>query len=176
MIGFPYTKFMCAFNEIDMGAAVLLTSVGKAKELGISPDKWCYLHATASTEEDTSLLSRPNFYTSTQHEVGFKSLLASAGKTAADISGWDIYSPFPTNPQLAAKALSLPVDQPRGWTLTGGHSSHGAPGAGYGVHSVAATVEACRGNPDGYYVNNTNGAQFTVKFWRIMAYLGVVFD
>jgi acetyl-CoA C-acetyltransferase len=31
MIGFPYTKFMCAFNEIDMGAAVLLTSVGKAK-------------------------------------------------------------------------------------------------------------------------------------------------
>ena len=38
MIGFPYTKYMCAFNEIDMGAAVLLTSVGKAKELGISPD------------------------------------------------------------------------------------------------------------------------------------------
>lgn len=39
MVGFPYTKYMCAFNEIDMGAAVLLTSVGKAKEMGISADK-----------------------------------------------------------------------------------------------------------------------------------------
>ena len=90
MIGFPYTKYMCAFNEIDMGAAVLLTSVGKAKELGISPAKFCYIHATASTEEDSSLLSRPNYYTSTQHEVGFKQLLANAGKTAADVSGYDI--------------------------------------------------------------------------------------
>ena len=93
----------------------------------------------------------------------------------------------------------MPIDQPRGWTLTGaatacleplhikndhftktgsgqtcdklrketlaagGHSSHGAPGAGYGVHSVAATVEACRSNPSGYYVNNTNGGRITTQ-------------
>ena len=45
----------------------------------------------------------------------------------------------------------------------GGHSSHGAPGAGYGVHSVAATVEACRSNQSGYYVNNTNGGRITTQ-------------
>ena len=163
MVGFPYTKYMCAFNEIDMGAAVLLTSLGKARELGVAEDKLCFIHATASTEEDTSLLSRPNYFTSTQHEQGFKALLAAAGKTVADISGWDIYSPFPINPQIAAKALNVPVDQPAGWTLTGGHSSHGAPGAGYGVHSVAATVEACRSNRGGFYVNNTNGGQITTQ-------------
>eukprot|EP01046_Picozoa_sp_COSAG06_P034419 COSAG06_NODE_3603_length_5131_cov_5.927862_6_plen_132_part_00 len=45
----------------------------------------------------------------------------------------------------------------------GGHSSHGAPGAGYGVHSVAATVEACRSNPSGFYVTNTNGGRITTQ-------------
>ena len=32
--------------------------------------------------------------------------------------------------QLAAQALNLQTDDPRGWTITGAHMSHGAPGAG----------------------------------------------
>ena len=32
--------------------------------------------------------------------------------------------------ELAAQALNLQTDDPRGWTITGAHMSHGAPGAG----------------------------------------------
>ena len=31
------------------------------------------------------------------------------------------------------------------------------------MHSVAACVEAARGNPSGYYVNNTNGGRITTQ-------------
>ena len=44
--------------------------------------QWGAYDFTLVTEEDSSLLSRPNYYTSTQHEVGFKQLLANAGKPA----------------------------------------------------------------------------------------------
>ena len=42
----------------------------------------------------------------------------------------EIYCPYPVMAQLAAQALNLQTDDPRGWTITGAHMSHGAPGAG----------------------------------------------
>ena len=50
------------------------------------------------------------------------------------ITAWvwlaEIYCPYPVMAQLAAQALNLQTDDPRGWTITGAHMSHGAPGAG----------------------------------------------
>ena len=55
------------------------------------------------------------------------------------------------------------MDQPAGWTLTGGHACHGAPDAGYGVHSIAACTEYARGNRGKFVVNNTNGGRVTTQ-------------
>ncbi|MGE3914802.1 MAG: acetyl-CoA acetyltransferase, partial [Hyphomicrobiaceae bacterium] len=46
-IGFPYTKLMNSNAFIDQAAAVMLTSVAKARELGIPESQWVHLHGTA---------------------------------------------------------------------------------------------------------------------------------
>ena len=63
-----------------------------------------------------------------------------------DVDYFEIYSPYPVMPQLAAQALNLQLDDPRGWTITGAHMSHGAPGAGYGATQVAAMAMKMREN------------------------------
>ena len=52
MIAGPFfARNCCAFNGVDMGAAALVTSVGEARDLGISEDKWVYVHGVASTQD-----------------------------------------------------------------------------------------------------------------------------
>ncbi|GIS51208.1 MAG: hypothetical protein Ct9H90mP25_6420 [Gammaproteobacteria bacterium] len=43
-ISFPYPKWMNARDSVNQGAAVLVTSVKKARELGVDPAKWIFLH------------------------------------------------------------------------------------------------------------------------------------
>ena len=44
-ISFPYTKFMNANMSVDMGAALILCSLEKAKTLGIAEDRLVYPHS-----------------------------------------------------------------------------------------------------------------------------------
>ena len=48
-VGYPYTKYMCANDNIDGAAAWLVCSAGTARKLGVSEDKWayCVLHHIA---------------------------------------------------------------------------------------------------------------------------------
>ena len=162
-----YTRQCCAFNEVDMAAAALVTSVGMAKKLGIPEDKWVYVHGTASTEDTSLMSSRAAYHQSIQHHVGFKKVLEMARKTVDDISFFDIYSPYPCMPQLAAEALNLPVDDRRGWNLVGGHSFHGAPGAGFGCLMVVAMAQKCRENRGQFGLVNTNGGRITTQGYGI---------
>src|SRR5262249_24671909 len=50
-IGFPYPKYMNAIIEVDQAAAVLMTSVAAARELGISPSRWVYLWGAADAQD-----------------------------------------------------------------------------------------------------------------------------
>src|SRR5947208_1402818 len=51
LIAWPYTKLMVANPTVNMGGALLLTSLGKAREAGISQDKLIYAWGGASAEE-----------------------------------------------------------------------------------------------------------------------------
>ena len=62
MIGFPYTKYLNAVISTDQAGAYVMTSVGKARELGIPEDRWVYWwggHHAA--EEAWHVSTRPNF-------------------------------------------------------------------------------------------------------------------
>ena len=50
-VGFPYTKYLNAVIEVDQAAALIMTSVAKARELGIPKSKWIYLHGCADATE-----------------------------------------------------------------------------------------------------------------------------
>ena len=49
----PFPRRMVARDQANQGASVLLTSVGKARELGVPEDRWVYLHGGADVKERT---------------------------------------------------------------------------------------------------------------------------
>ena len=56
-VGFPYTKYMNANDNIDGAASWLMCSVGTAKRLGIPEEKWVYQHSGAHCHEGTEQVS-----------------------------------------------------------------------------------------------------------------------
>ena len=96
MIAGPYfARNCCAFNGVDMGAAALVTSVGEARDLGISEDKWVYVHGVASTQDMQLQCSRASYSESIQHRVGFREAFKQAQlhNGPGDIDHFEIYSP-----------------------------------------------------------------------------------
>ena len=45
-VSLPYPKLMNSNNSVDQGAALIVTSSAKAKQLGIPRDRWIYPHAS----------------------------------------------------------------------------------------------------------------------------------
>jgi acetyl-CoA C-acetyltransferase len=146
-IGFPYTKLMNANAFIDQSAALILTSVAKAKSLGIPRDKWVYLHGCSDTYDHWFISDRKNFHTSPAMRVAGEEALAMAAISLDDIGAFDIYSCFPSAVQLACQELGLALDDPRGLTVTGGLPYFGGPGNNYVTHSIAEMMNRVRARP-----------------------------
>ena len=63
-VSYPYTKLMNSNNSVDQGAALILTSVGKARELGIAEDRWVYPHAGTEAWDHLYVSERDNLHSS----------------------------------------------------------------------------------------------------------------
>src|SRR6266550_5030540 len=61
LIAWPYTKLMVANPTVNMGAAVLITSLAKARAAGIAEDRVIFLWGGASAEEQRDYLIRDQF-------------------------------------------------------------------------------------------------------------------
>ena len=53
---------MNAFNNVNLAAAAIITSVELAKELGIPKHKWIYLLGGAGTRDSEHCQYRPDFF------------------------------------------------------------------------------------------------------------------
>ena len=143
-IGFPYPKWMNAMDGVDQGAAVVMTSVGRAHELGIDPARWVFLHGCAEASEKLLVTERVNYYSSPAMQINTARALAMAGKEMSDIDLIDIYSCFPSAVEVACAALGIQTDDSRGLTLTGGLPFFGGPGNNYSMHAIATLVSLLR--------------------------------
>ena len=74
--------------------------------------------------------------------------VTAAGVAVDDIGAFDLYSCFPCAVAMAADALGLAYDDPRGLTATGGLPYFGGPGNNYTTHGIAAVTDRLR-NSDG---------------------------
>ncbi len=141
MIGFPYTKYMNAVIQVDQMAALVITSVAKARELGIGEDKWVFLHGCADATDVFHLTERADFISSPA--------IRGMGKRAFDMAGWsvrdvdfiDLYSCFPSAVEIGCQELGIAEDDPRGLTVTGGLPYFGGPGNNYTMHSIATMMD-----------------------------------
>ena len=119
MVGFPYTKYMNSNNDVDMGAALIMCSVEKARGArrparigGCS----CTRARTATSTSSSAIAGRsPRRRRSSSAAAWRSSWPGSASTTSAIV---DLYSCFPSAVQLGAKSLGLDLD--RQLTRTGG--------------------------------------------------------
>lgn len=154
-ISFPYTKFMNANMSVNMGAALIMTSTRKAKQLGIPEEKWIYPVAGVKGYDHFSASVRDEFFTSPGiRKVGQK-LLELANTSVEDLDYVDLYSCFPSAVQVAAAEYGLKEE--RDLTVTGGLTFGGGPLNNYVMHSIARTVELLRDTDDGKGLVTANG-------------------
>src|ERR1700724_2816197 len=64
LIAWPYTKLMVANPTVNMGGAILITSLAKARAAGIAEDRLIHIHGGASAEEPHDYLARDHFFES----------------------------------------------------------------------------------------------------------------
>ena len=142
MVGFPYTKSMNANNDVDMAAALVLCSVGRAEALGIPRDRWVFPVSGADCREHQYVSHRWSFTRLPAVELGARLALDLAGLSAADVGLVDLYSCFPSIVQLGTAAIG--IDPSRESTVTGGLSFAGGPFNNYSMHAIATMVGLIR--------------------------------
>lgn len=145
LIAWPYAKHMVANPAVNMGAAVLLTSVGHARELGIAEDRWVYVWDGAAAREPRDYLQRDHYHGSHAQDLVMETVLAQVGGDAAAFERLELYSCFPVVPKMARRTLGLHPDAEM--TSTGGLSFFGAPLNNYMTHAAAGLVHALRQAP-----------------------------
>jgi len=152
----PYTRWMVAQDGVNQGAAVLLTSVGVARELGISETRWVYLNGYADVD-DVTVLKRANLAASRAQNLAVRHALDASGLDIAAIEHLDFYSCFPIAVSSIAEPLGLPLDGSRQLTLTGGLPFFGGPGNNYSMHAIATVVEKLRADRTAHGLIVANG-------------------
>ncbi|MEQ8234525.1 MAG: acetyl-CoA acetyltransferase, partial [Gammaproteobacteria bacterium] len=152
----PYTKWMVAQDAVNQAAAVVMTSVGVARELGIPPDNWVHLAAYADVDE-LPVVRRPRLAGSHAQGLALRRVLDDAGLTTDALDHIDLYSCFPVAVTSACEHLGIDAEGGRALTLTGGLPYFGGPGNNYSLHAIAEVVQRLRGKGEASALVAANG-------------------
>jgi acetyl-CoA C-acetyltransferase len=143
LIAWPYTKLMVANPSVNMGAAILMTTLAKARAAGIPNDRLIHVWGGASAEEPRDYLIRDQFFESHAQNAVLKTVIDLAGGSGKAFDAIELYSCFPCVPKMARRTLGLGPDvQP---TVNGGLTFFGAPLNTYMTHAACAMVRKLRG-------------------------------
>jgi acetyl-CoA C-acetyltransferase len=152
----PFPRRMVARDQANQGAAVLLTSVGRARQLGVPQDRWVYLHGGADVKE-RSVMERQDFSRSPAAVMACQHALEAAGASLADMALFDLYSCFPIAVFNICDGLGLAPNDARGLTVTGGLPFFGGAGNNYSMHAIASMVRGLRARPGTKGLVGANG-------------------
>ena len=162
MIGFPYPKYLNAVLAIDQAAAILITSVEAARELGVPEDRWVhYRGGNDAVEEAWWASERPDFAAAPAMADSTLGALANARIGIDEVGHIDFYSCFPVAVEMACEMLGLPHDDPRGFTVTGGLPYAGGPARAYTLHSLATMADVLREDASSVGLVTGNGWYLT---------------
>jgi len=149
----PFLKNMVAKDGVNQGAAIVMTTIGHARALGIAQEKWVFLRGHAEAQEKL-MLDRTDLSRSLAMDLVIKGALDAANVTSADIDNADIYSCFPCVVDQAATQLAR---KDKVLSLTGGLPFFGGPGNNYTLHGICEVVKACRAAPGSIGLAHGNG-------------------
>lgn len=138
-----YRRWRVAQDAVDLGGAIILTSAGKALELGVPKEKLVWLAGAAETKEPP-YSKRADLVAPAALDYALHAALDQAGYAPTQLGPVDIYSCFPVAVFGAVDRLGDPSRALGDYTITGGLNFFGGPGNGYSTYSLAAMVEALR--------------------------------
>jgi acetyl-CoA C-acetyltransferase len=149
-MAFPYSKWMCARDEVDMSSAAIMMSAAEAKRRGIPDDKIVYLWGSGDAYDTNVMGLRRAFGESLSMMAAYEEAFRSAGLNLATdaekVAAYDIYSCFPVAVEQACRCLGLDPDTTdvSRLTATGGLPYHGGPGNNYSGHGLCALISKLR--------------------------------
>ena len=159
MVSFPYPKLMNSNNNVDQGAALILTSAQTAQRLGIAREKWVFPWAGTDAHDFYFVSERDNLCSSPAIRFAGRRALELAGVGVRDLAHVDVYSCFPVAVQVAAREIGL--DESKPLTVTGGLTFGGGPLNNYVMHGVARMAEVLRADPGKLGLCTANGGFLT---------------
>jgi acetyl-CoA C-acetyltransferase len=143
----PYTKLMNSMLMVNQSAALIVTSAGEAKRLGVGGDKPVYIHGYAEAHDHWHVLTRENYFSSPAVRAIAGRVFSDTGLTPETVDYFDLYSCFPSSIQITRDMLGLSPDADRDLTVTGGLPYFGGPGNNYVMHAIARMIEVVRARP-----------------------------
>lgn len=162
MVCFPYTKRMCANLDVDRSSTVLMTSVSKAKAMGISEDHWIYWWGGGDADENPWFVSqRQNFHSCRAMKISAQKALSEAGISIDEVDLFDLYSCFHIAIQLAREEMGIADTDLRPFSVTGGLPYAGQAGSNCGMDSVVEMVRRLRDAPGQIGMVTGNGWYLT---------------
>src|SRR5262249_30276660 len=142
LIAWPYTKLMVANPSVNMGGALILTSLAKARAAGVPEDRIVYALGGASAEEPRDYLVRDQFFKSHPQNAVLKAIMDLVEGDGKKFDAIELYSCFPVVPKMARRTLGLGPDVKP--TVAGGLTFFGAPLNTYMTHAACAMVPSLR--------------------------------
>jgi acetyl-CoA C-acetyltransferase len=142
IIGWPYTKRMVANPMVNQGAAVIVTSLARARAAGISDHQLVFIGAGASASEPRDWLARDIYHVNHAQDAVLAYMLRQVDGDGGRFAALELYSCFPVVPKMARRNLKLPATvEP---SVTGGLSFFGGPLNVYMAHAACAMTRAIR--------------------------------
>jgi acetyl-CoA C-acetyltransferase len=160
MISTPYPKYLNAVMDVDMAAAVIVTDAQTAREAGIAPESVAYVRGWADAYDVWYLSQRPAVDRSPALDRCVAAALGTAGISADEVAGFDLYSCFPSSIEAARESFGIKPGDGRALTLTGGLPYHGGPGSNYVTHAICNALAAVRSG-EGPFAVHGNGYYLT---------------
>lgn len=143
LVSEPYTKRMHAFLNVDQAAAIVVSSLGRARELGLE-DQVVFVCGQGDATDVWFPSTRPDLGRSPGIAAATTGALEASGIVVDEVTWFDLYSCFPSALQMAMEPLGLTADDARGLTVTGGLPYFGGPGNNYTTHAIATMVQRLR--------------------------------
>jgi acetyl-CoA C-acetyltransferase len=161
MVGYPYTKCMVAVMDVDMAAALVLTSHAEADRLGVPPEQRVYLRGWCYATDPVYVAEHAELWHSPAMAAASGEVFRTAGVGIDDVAYFDLYSCFASSLHFARDALGIAADDARALTVTGGLPYHGGPASNYMGHAIATMAQTLRADPGAFGLVSGVGMHMT---------------
>ncbi len=141
----PYNKWHVTQWNVDLASALLVTTVGTARSLGLDEAGWVFPVAGADSNHMVPVVAREELWRCPGAGIAGSAAFDAAGVDPAALAHVDLYSCFPIAVRLQARELG--IDDGRPLSVGGGMAFAGGPFNNAVLQATVRAAELLAGNP-----------------------------